>query len=349
MKNIDIIVMGKTGAGKSTLINAVLEEDLAPTGTGQAVTKENEVYSKQMMLSLNEHAGDQYGMVGCRLNMYDTVGLEIDHSITEQTLAEIKKHIEETKSRMEAGDLHLVWFCIYDRSSRFEPYELELIKSLSIDHEIPFVIVLTQCFSDEEGELENQIKSYLPEVSVRRVLAKEASTRGGKIPAYGIPALLRTSVNDYRNLKFNILESKLNTLDWRRMERINQLEARGNEIISEYASTATKIGFIPVLCIPIVHGVCVKMIADLNKLIGLRSDKSFADEIFSDVVVGILSTPLMAIPLISAAAASAYVETTGEGYLKALLNIIYLSSDRELQDNALIKQRLTKELNTLKK
>lgn len=29
MKNIDLIVMGKTGSGKSTLINAVLEEDLA--------------------------------------------------------------------------------------------------------------------------------------------------------------------------------------------------------------------------------------------------------------------------------------------------------------------------------
>lgn len=356
MKNIDIIVMGKTGAGKSTLINAVLEEDLAPTGTGRAVTEENEVYSKQMILSLSEHTGDQYGMVGCRLNMYDTVGLEIGNSITEQTLTEIKKHIEETKFRMGPADLHLVWFCINNRSSRVEAYELKLIRALSIDREIPFVIVLTQCFSNEEGELEKQIKKDLPEVSVQRVLAKESSTRGGKIPAYGIPALLRTSVNNYRSLKINILECKLDTLDckldtldWRRKKRISNMKEQGNRLVSEYAFAATKIGFVPVICIPIVHGICIKMIADLNRLVGLKSDKKFAGEIFSNVVIGILSTPLMTIPLISAATASAYVVTVGGDYLNALLNVIYLSSDRELQDNELIKQRLAKELNELKK
>lgn len=51
MKNINLIVMGKTGSGKSTLINAVLEEDLAPTGMGQAITKNNKVYSKHMIIS----------------------------------------------------------------------------------------------------------------------------------------------------------------------------------------------------------------------------------------------------------------------------------------------------------
>ena len=38
MKNIDIVVMGKTGAGKSTLINAVLDKEEAPTGVGAAVS-----------------------------------------------------------------------------------------------------------------------------------------------------------------------------------------------------------------------------------------------------------------------------------------------------------------------
>ena len=60
MKNVNLIVMGKTGSGKSTLINAVLAEDLAITGTGQAVTKKNEVYSKKMLLPIGDTMNGQY-------------------------------------------------------------------------------------------------------------------------------------------------------------------------------------------------------------------------------------------------------------------------------------------------
>ena len=48
MRNVNIIVMGKTGAGKSTLINTVLKEEVAPTGMGQATTKKNQVYGVLM-------------------------------------------------------------------------------------------------------------------------------------------------------------------------------------------------------------------------------------------------------------------------------------------------------------
>lgn len=349
MKQIDIIVMGKTGAGKSTLINAVLEENVAPTGTGQAVTRKNEVYSKKLMLPTKKINDSQYGLVSCRLNMYDTVGLEIDSSITEKTLTEIKQHIKNTKEKLSQDDIHLVWFCVNNRSSRFESYELELIKKLSIDYEIPFVIVLTQCFSDEESELEEQIRKNLTEVSRKRVLAKEFSTRGGKVSAYGINELLEMSLNDYKASKVKILEAKLFALDKDREERIRKIEKRGNNIVSDYSAKATKIGFVPGGCIPIVHGMCIKMITELNSLAGIKAGTNFSGEIFSDVVLGLIATPLMMIPLLSAAAACAYVQQVGEEYLKALMSVIHLSSDRELKDNALVKQRLRDELTKLKK
>lgn len=349
MKNIDIIVMGKTGAGKSTLVNAVLEEDLAPTGMGQAVTRENAVYTKKMMLSVRRSEIGSYEMIGCKLNMYDTVGLEIDSNITDKTLGEISKHIEEIKERTGSDDIHLVWFCVSNRSSRFEAYELELIRKLSIDYEIPFIIVLTQCFSDEEGKLEEQIRKNIPEISRSRVLAKEYSTRGGKIPAYGVSELIKTSVNDYKMHKVDILEKKLLALDGEKILRIKTIEQEGNECIHQYKESATKVSIVPAGCIPIVHGMCVKMITDLNGIAGFSSGKDFATEIFSDFIIGVVATPIMMIPLLSIAAATAYIEAVGESYLKAMLNVIDKSTDKELQDKLLMKERLKEELTNLKK
>ena len=349
MKTIEIIVMGKTGAGKSTLINSVLDENLAPIGVGQAVTKKNQIYSKKILLPLGEPKNNQYGMIGCKVNMYDTVGLEIDNIITDSTLAEIQRHIEETKAKTDSSDIHLVWFCVNDRSSRFEKYELELIRKLSIEYEIPFVIVLTQCYSDNEGDLEKKIRTILPEVTRKRVLAKNYKTRGGEIVAFGIPELLRNSVLNYSSLKVDLLERKLNSLDEGRTARIKQIEEEGKQIISNYESAATKIGFVPGGCIPIVHGICIKMIADLNSAAGFKTSKNFAEDVFVNVIVGAIVTPFMIIPILSAAVAAGYVGAVGENYLKAMLNVINLSSDRELTNNALIKERLKHELSAMKK
>ncbi len=350
MRTVDIIVMGKTGAGKSTLINAVLEEDLAPTGSGQAVTRENKIYRQEMMIPTGESAGGQYGLVSCALSMYDTVGLEIDRTITEHTLEKIKSHMQEAKKTLNTEDISMVWFCVSEINKRFEPYEIELIKKLSIDYEIPFVVVLTQSISKKKGDLELQIEEALPDVPLAKVLAKEYPIDDDiSLPANGVEELLRKSITDYQGRKVRILEEKIQNLDYERRERISEIEAKGNRCISEHSSAATKIGILPVGCIPFVKAICIKMLVELNDIAGIKGSKALASDVFAYMLLSAIATPFMAVPFLSIAMAQAYVETIGENYLKALMAVIDHSSDRDLKDNALVTKRIKEELGKLKK
>ena len=63
-----IAVMGRTGIGKSTLINSVLGYKAAEVGKGGAVTQENKTYKTLKYIN-----GKEYD-----LYLYDTVGLELN-------------------------------------------------------------------------------------------------------------------------------------------------------------------------------------------------------------------------------------------------------------------------------
>lgn len=186
----NILVAGITGTGKSTLINAVFGKALADTGMGKPVT---------------DHITD-YEQEDLPVHIWDTVGLELDSEKTKSSIAAIKRTISSKAEEVTDGNyfhlIHAIWYCINSGSKRYQGAELDFIKELhSIG--VPFIIVLTQCFGDEDevNGFEENIKSInsaegMEDIEVVQVLAKDFSFKGWPqpIPAFGLDNLVNTTL-----------------------------------------------------------------------------------------------------------------------------------------------------------
>lgn len=330
--------MGQSGNGKSTIVNAIMGKDVAPTGKGAAVTTKNQIYS------VSYRSGNDYWS----LNLYDTVGIELSDNVTQAALIDIKEQLKSSQKSSSTFDVNLVWFCINNRSSRFQDFEIDLIRKLSYEYEIPFVIVMTQCLDNQIGELEQIIQAEMPEVVTARILAKDYPLRGGTIiPAYGLDELLKLSLSEYNRMKVRVLESKLSAIqqELEVSERyIKNCENKAKVCIEIYVKKAGKIGWLPGGCIPFVHKLCIKMVAELHELYGLSSSKFFASNIFVNIAVGILATPFMVVPVLSSKVAKSYVETAGELYADALSDAVKHSKYCDLSNQKVMTERIKEQL-----
>lgn len=146
LKQLNLLVMGKTGVGKSTLINSVFRENLAATGVGHPITS-----------SIEEIAKKDFP-----LHIFDTRGFEIGKGNFQEIQQEIQKKIKEmNRSSNVSEKMHCIWYCISTPSHRVEDAEIEYIKQLADENRIenvPVIVVLTQSYSKNEAKA---MKDYL--------------------------------------------------------------------------------------------------------------------------------------------------------------------------------------------
>ena len=122
----NLAVFGKTGVGKSTLVNAIFGESVAATGIGRPVTLGSHLYVHRTG----------------KLGIYDTQGLEVGRDTT-KIITELKRFIDNSRAMPFAEQVHLAWYCVRATDRRFEETEAAFIRELA-GVGLPVILVMTQ-------------------------------------------------------------------------------------------------------------------------------------------------------------------------------------------------------------
>ncbi len=173
MGNVNIVVAGKTGVGKSTLINAVFGENLAKTGVGRPVTPSVKEYTSNRVRGIT---------------LFDTKGFELGNY--RSILSDLKNLISSRKTVNPKEHIHICWYCISDLGKRYEKEEIDFIRELQ--SEIPVIVVFTQTVSDDVFYNTFRRENYNVINNSVQVLADKYITRGNNVvEPFGVDNLVK--------------------------------------------------------------------------------------------------------------------------------------------------------------
>ena len=347
-EKVNIIVAGKTGVGKSSLINYIFGKEVAKVGDGQPVTQEIQ----------------EYDLENDNITLFDTKGIEAKDY--EKTLDNIKKYLElKQDSPDENDDIHIAWLCISERGDRVEEADRELLKILS-EAGIPVIGVFTKRESKRESSFVNKVveDNLLPEakaiVRVRSITEEvEIEDNLVELKPKGAEELLEETYKYMSEGRKNAIKKAQTAV---LKDRIEVMSKEADVLTNWYAAGAAAIGATP---LPFADSLALaalqtKMVVDINT--GYRVDAG--THTFTDIAAALITITGVAqvgklaaglikvIPVIgwtaNAGVAAGITKGIGFGYSEYLKNNINKETGEIKLDLEDLKQNFMKFFNQFK-
>ncbi len=232
----NLAVVGGTGVGKSSLVNAVFGRDLAKVGKGLPVTRGVHYYHDDS------------------LGIWDLEGFEIGSSATPAEI--LRGHLATIRKRPASEQISVVWYCVLSHADRLTAPDIAMIQELDAAG-LPVILVLTKVdwtknpvtgkrtppkdTAEFRAWLENPVDAHGHPITIpfERVSLTSVRDRQGKGTGHGLGELvaetLALSPEDAKDA-FRIAQ-RLN-LPWKR--------EMARPIISAAASAAAATAAVPI-------------------------------------------------------------------------------------------------------
>ena len=151
IESTNVLIIGKSGVGKSSLVNYLFGEDLQKVGVGAPVTEKT---IQEFTYRYDEHF---------EMHIYDTWGLEPSAQKADQWKELIFEAIENHDQKSIREWFNTIIFCLNVKSSRIEDFELDIMEEL-LREKNHLTIVLTHCRSKDDPDgivLRDRVKEIL--------------------------------------------------------------------------------------------------------------------------------------------------------------------------------------------
>ena len=290
MDKVNILIVGKTGAGKSTLINSVFRAEMAETGIGRPVTQHLKKISKE----------------GIPVNLYDTKGLELSETVQAEIKKEILDEIDKCNNLCMKNDskselIHACWYCIDGSVRRCEETDIEWINDIAL--KVPVIVVVTKGFPKKDArEFKKRIENLnLNCSSIVPVLAEKYEERDEEdeddqvvvIPSYGLDKLVDVTLDV-------LPEGVRKAFNNAQKVSLDKKVSAARRWLTGYAATTGAIGAspIPFSDAPLLVGAQLSMLAHITAIFGLPIEKAVLTAIISSVA-GVSGTTIGGKTLVS--------------------------------------------------